>query len=35
MAALAKASAGVGVLSSGPAPALTPLVGDEAACYLT
>jgi hypothetical protein len=35
MAALAKASAGVGVLSSGPAPALTPLVGDEAACYLS
>jgi hypothetical protein len=35
MAALAKASAGVGVLSSGPAPALTPLVGEEAACYLS
>jgi hypothetical protein len=35
MAALAKASAGVGVLSSGPAPALTSLVGEEAACYLS
>jgi hypothetical protein len=35
MAALAKASAGVGVLSSGPAPVLTPLVGAESACYLS
>ena len=35
MAALAKASAGVGVLSSGPAPALASLIGEEAACYLS
>jgi hypothetical protein len=35
MAARVKASAGVGVLSSGPAPALAPLVGQEAACYLS
>jgi hypothetical protein len=35
MAASAKASAGVGVLSSGPAPAFAPLVGEEAACYLS
>ena len=35
MAALAKASAGVGVLSSGPAPDLASLIGDEAACYLS
>jgi hypothetical protein len=35
MAALSKASAGVGVLSSGPAPALASLVGEEVACYLS